>query len=360
MKKLIVSMSKIILRKDKLINYYCYFALTGLILTVICLFIFHGDIFSCIFFHDTLDTGMDFFHSIEYTYGRQPYLYWGTVYPPLANLFFYILFRLIPLSDSAQWADTFIDSVVARGTYQDLRVYQAPMILFMAFIILISVLITYIIQIYIKNEKKSMLCSFCMLLSYGILCGFERGNIILLAFLCTMFFVLFRNSENKYVRELSLILLAVAAGIKLYPAIYGVLLLYDKQYKRAIRTVIYGIILFVFPMFAFKEGIHGFSIFFKILFSFSSIDRISIEGFSLTNICNSFALIINENAFNKIDISMYLNAMGKVSAFCCSNSVDWCSLLKNEWKRILACFDCHVSIYHQGLYALNFLLIHLL
>ena len=36
----------------------------GFIITTICMQLSHGDIFAEIFFYDTLDTGMDFFHSI--------------------------------------------------------------------------------------------------------------------------------------------------------------------------------------------------------------------------------------------------------------------------------------------------------
>ena len=40
---------------------------------------------------------------------------------------------------------------------------------------------------------------------------------------------------------------ALAAGLKLYPAIFGLLLLFDKKYKEAIRLVVYGILAVVIP-----------------------------------------------------------------------------------------------------------------
>ena len=116
----------------------------GFIITTICMQLSHGDIFAEIFFYDTLDTGMDFFHSIEYTRGRAPYEVWNTLYPPLANCIFYFLFHMIPKSVSEQWADTFESGIGARGTSIDLRVSQTPMFLFICYII-ISVMLIWII-----------------------------------------------------------------------------------------------------------------------------------------------------------------------------------------------------------------------
>lgn len=55
-------------------------------------------------------------------------------------------------------------------------------------------------------------------------------------------------------RELALICLACAAAMKLYPALFGLLLLSDKKYKEAVRAVIYGIVLLVVPFF-FMGGV---------------------------------------------------------------------------------------------------------
>ena len=40
---------------------------------------------------------------------------------------------------------------------------------------------------------------------------------------------------------------AIAAGFKLYPAFLGVLLLRDKNYLAAVRTVLYGVVCPVLP-----------------------------------------------------------------------------------------------------------------
>ena len=67
---------------------YCVLSAVCAIVVMVTLYVTHGDFLSYFLYHDTLDAGMDFFHSIEYVRGRQPYAVFDTLYPPLANLFF--------------------------------------------------------------------------------------------------------------------------------------------------------------------------------------------------------------------------------------------------------------------------------
>ena len=65
-----------------------------------------------------------------------------------------------------------------------------------------------------------------------------------------MFALYLKDRSSAASREAALILIAMAAGIKLYPAIIGVIYLREKRFKEAIRLVIYGLIIFLVP-FAF-------------------------------------------------------------------------------------------------------------
>ena len=184
---------------------------------------------------------MDFFHSIEYVNGRAPYALFNTLYPPLANLLFYIIFYCIPMTISSNWPLDFQQSVLMRRTSNDLRVYQAPMILFLIFVIVCVLMIVFLICHFLEEHEISLrkCVAFCAIFSYGILFSIERGNIIILTLPLTMFFVFYYNSDNRFVRELAYISLAVSAGLKLYPAFFGVLLIRDKQWKATISTVFY-------------------------------------------------------------------------------------------------------------------------
>ena len=182
--------------------------------------------------YDINDTGMDFFHSIEYVNGLSPYKTFNTLYPPLANLLFFGLFHCIPTSVSNNWPVDFIESVHMRTTHLDLRVNQAPLLIYFVFIMLCVYMIIVLAQSQMEDQSLYVkrLVSFNAVFSYGILMAIERGNILLITVPLTMFFVFYRNSDNKLVKEISFIALAIAAGLKVYPAIFGLLL--KKKTKR--------------------------------------------------------------------------------------------------------------------------------
>jgi len=336
---------------------FCGLMITGILTTILALLLTRGEIFNQIFFRDTLDTGMDFFHSIEYTRGRSPYALYNTLYPPLANLVFYILFRMVPSWQYIEWADSFSGGIAYRGTAADLRVMQPTLLIFLIFIMFISATFVLLVRQILSNKNKlADVAALCMLFSYGMLYAVERGNIIIISLLGTMIFVFFRNSENAVVREVSLIALAFAAGLKLYPAVFGILLLYDRQYKRVIRTVAYGIAFFVFPVFIFKEGIEGLHYFFAELFSFTSgAEGLSVNGFAFPNIIAAFASVLHLNPDAPIWGSV--SKIGIVLIFF----VLLCGFFsKKDWHKSLICCLAFILFADQGVYTLSFLLIPLL
>lgn len=258
----------------------CFFSL------LICFFVSHGNLIEHYFFRDIRDTGMDFFHSIEYTRGQKPYEIFNTLYPPLANLFFYLLYLFVPTSYSDTWTYDFNESVSFRGTDLDLRTYQSTMLLFILFILLTSIFLFCLIQRLLNKRVSTWLSSWaslCMLLGYGCLTAFERGNIVVFVTALCLFFVSFYRSHNKIVREVALIALAVAAGLKLYPALLGILLLREKNKFPAIRAIIYGIATLVFPTFVF-EGIEAIPAWLSIVTSWGKDSTVNWIGTGFSQI----------------------------------------------------------------------------
>lgn len=228
---------------------------------------------------------MDFLHSIEYVRGRMPYGLFDTLYPPLANVLFYLLYLLIPKEVSEKWADTFSSSIAMRGTVNDLRSYQATMLLFLLFVIFSSYALYVMVDKLIGNDavyRKTVI--FCALFSYGVLYGFERGNIILLCWALMAFFLHFRNSESALLREISYLALAVAAGFKLYPAFLGILLIKERKVFPSIRTVMYGIGAVILPLYFFNEGLSGLWMWLKVVFEFGSDTKYPWVGNGFSNI----------------------------------------------------------------------------
>lgn len=331
--------------KSKTINTSLVFG----ILTVFCLVVLFVDmliskgIITNSFFHrDVRDTGMDFFNSIAIVKDKTPYSYSNSIYPPLASLFFYIIYCLVPVEYSNQWRKTTEGIVQTRGTDLDPRSWQTTMMSFIIFIIVATLLIFLLSKKMLKDTEHSTLVSWCVVFSYGCLKAFERGNIILLslAFLL-MFFALYK-SENKICQEVGLICLAISAGIKLYPAIFGLVLIFEKKYKKAVRTFIYGIIFLFVPFFAF-EGASVIGHYFESVLAFGGFSSTITEGIVL----GGGGL---EDFFKTI---VYLcSVLGKGDFNSWYNQISWLAMLlklivclmgiyvgwfaKEEWERILS------------------------
>lgn len=293
----------------------------------------HGAVIEQYFFYNIRDTGMDFLHSIEYVRGRHPYEQFHTLYPPLANLMFMVLFRMVPEWICHRWPDNFVDSIGIRGTDLDLRTYQATMLLFILFIIVCAVLINQLVQ-YAMRERAGWernLIAWSVLLSYGMLYAFERGNIIILAWLLTMFFLLFYDSDKFVLRELAALALAVAAGIKLYPALFGVLLFRRKSMFLALRTISYGLMSVILPCFIFKEGLSAIRMWIEITLEFGASEPSPI-GNSFQNILFSVQDLMREFWGVEMGTGWFGIASIVVVAFCILVSFSF----KEDWRKVLA------------------------
>ena len=313
------------------VKLYCILSAVCAAIVLAALYITHGDFWEQFLYHDTLDSGMDFFHSIEYVRGRQPYAVFSTLYPPLANLFFYALFLLVPTSVSDKWTYDFAESVAMRGTANDLRTTQSCFLLYIFFVVLAVLLLVALFREMLQNTQWAKGCAFFAAFSFGVLNAVDRGNIVLLAAGLSMFFVMYRRSERAWVRELALIALAVAAGLKIYPAFLGILLLRDRDFKAAIRTVFYGIASLILPVFAFEEGIYGLKIWFKILFSFGSKSQTPWTGNGINSIFFHGAHLIDLIGGTKLAAISFFTA-----AFAVAALLMICALLcDKEWQALL-------------------------
>ena len=91
----------------------------------------------------------------------------------------------------------------------------------------------------------------------------------MLSLIALMIYAFTYYSESRVKREIGLIALAFAFSIKLYPVVFGWLLISDKRYKDAIRCALYGLAMLVIPSFFFG----GLSCFYQVflnIFDFST------------------------------------------------------------------------------------------
>ena len=257
--------------KNLLKIYFGVFSVSAVIFFIM-LILTDGQSFINTLFRNTVGTDffMDFFNSIRDASTKDVYKE-GIIYPPLANMFFYVLSLMI---DPDLAATKFSRRTMLQRDYVCLFIY-------FVFVILCFLLFSSIIKRYFAKhglDKFSSAFTVLLVFSYPMIYCVQRGNIALLSLVFSMFFIFNRKSENKFIRELSFILLAIAAGIKLYPAAFGLLLLADNKYKDAIRLAVYGIICIILPFF-FYDGFESISDLFNNLNEFSdyTLDKLSPE-----------------------------------------------------------------------------------
>lgn len=209
-------------------------------------YISNGETFQNLFFAPGYtDTFQDFYNALQA--GRQPYTA-GQLYPPFIFVIMDFLKRMIPEAISEQSAIVIRDSQSGRMVY---FLWLAVQMYLFAFLFR---------KLYDSTKPLSErtllpreIFLFGILFSEPFLFLYERGNLVILALNSLMIFILWYESENKCLRWIAFIGLAISAAIKIYPAIFGLLLLREKKWKQAIQATVLGLIFFFVP-FLFMEG----------------------------------------------------------------------------------------------------------
>lgn len=283
-----------------------YIILTFLSLFVASLMILfsQGRLFRLFFFSDQNDSLMDFFNSLIEVHTGKPYKDFGVLYPPLANCFFYFLQLFVPESVKGAWPTTHKDTVYLVGTTGDIRMTQSCMVIFLVVFVLSIFAFVILIQKAWKENSNTFIL--CLIFSYAMLQSVEHGNVVIISFLFAMFFCVYYKSDNSVLCELSLICLGISFGFKLYPCVFGILLLKEKRYKDCIKAIVYAFLLTIVPM-LLLDGVGGFSLWLNNVISFGTDKASTLE--TALRICSiiiciivTLADIIKSNIGNKISL----------------------------------------------------------
>lgn len=195
------------------------------------------------------DMYMDFFNSIRDGGSDNVYSERNNIYPPLCVLIFRIFSKLID--------PNLVSTHFKQRT--SLQSDQLCMMIYILFALICVMSMVRLIESYAniksvgKMKLQAAIISYAMIISYPVMFCLERGNILILSVVFAMFFFFFKDSENKVIRELSYISLALSAAIKIYPAIFGLTLIVEKKYKEAVRLIVYGIIIVAGPIVFFLD-----------------------------------------------------------------------------------------------------------
>lgn len=204
-----------------------------------------GKSFDYLFWHgDSIGFYPDLFESVIHARTRDPYKI-DAIYPAFAYCIIYFFNWFVP----GKYVNNFDD----LGKFCS---HTEALVIAHVFYALVTVTIAYLI-IKTFGDKKYIgkyLVVLIFLTSAPFLFLIERGNTVIITIVFLFVYLLYYDSENKKLKELALICLACAAAMKLYPAVFGLLLISDKKWKDSIKAVIYGLLLFVVP-FVFMGGI---------------------------------------------------------------------------------------------------------
>lgn len=243
--------SKKVSTQKKMFLFFVIFFAANIFINIVLTVASGGDSWKQMLFHsgNSTDLYMDFFNSIRDGGSEDVYSGRNNIYPPFCILIFRFFSKLInPNLVSTRFEQRF-----------QLQVDQLCMMIYIIFAIICILSLARLIESYgyksteRKEKLQANILSFIMIVSYPVMFCLERGNILILSVVFAMFFIFFKDSENKLIRELSYISLAMSAGIKIYPAVFGLSLIIEKKYKDALRLILYGFLIVVFPFIFFID-----------------------------------------------------------------------------------------------------------
>ncbi len=356
-----------------LVKFFIIFFIVSLFICIILAAMTGGDSWKLQLFHSNgyTDMFMDFFNSIRDGGSSNVYTERNNIYPPLCVLVFRIISKLIN--------PELVSSPFNLRT--SLQYDEMCIMIYFLFAIICIISLVRLIESYVnlkqngKFKLQASILSFMMIVSFPVMFCIERGNILILSVILSMFFCFFKDSHNPLVRELSYIALAVAAGIKLYPAIFGLTLIIEKKYKEAARTILYGLIIVIGPIAFFIEEFNTSG---STAASISSLLQINSASMADSGTSSAIMKIINNLIsfatkkksslnFSSVSIQNFIFMLrldnGSTIAKIVCGITEIIALIsafitKTEWKKIFLISYLMLNIPSaSSSYALSFLLI---
>lgn len=265
-------------------------------------------------------------------------------YPPLTYVILYIFSKIVD-------ADSFI---VPQAGYVNMATDFKYLTIYMIFMAIIMIMLYTLIQVTKKGKMSvKIMTGFALCFSAPMLYSIERGNtIIFTVFLC-MFFLFYYDSENKILKELALIALAIAAAFKITPALLGILLLYNKSFKEAIRTAIYGIIMVFGPFLLLKGGFSNIPVMFENI-QLNLKQYSSLEGCTFTASVYKYGNLLNSNFTMSESFINKMMTITKILSFMLLIAVPF---FKTHWEKVAAVVVVLVILpSHSGRYCILYML----
>jgi hypothetical protein len=271
----------------------------------------------------------DVYHNMMYTGLEEK------AYPPLTYVMMYFFSRLVDMPKYYE-----------QNYFLNMYTEPLLLIMYMIYATVIAVMFYEIVRT-CKNGSNAVKIwtAAAVMVSMPVIYSYERANTIILTTFCVMFYIFYYDSENRIMREIALICLAVATAFKMTPAVLGILLLYNRQWKEAVRAVIYGVIVVVLP-FLFFEG--GFS---NIAQMFANMQA-NVGNYTSADGATLYAAVLSFGAQASDSLE---TAMKYVTYAVCLFLLIVALFYRKRWMRIAAvCLVLIILPSHSGYYCIMY------
>ncbi len=326
--------------RRKLLNAQVFrFIFLGIL--AILIFVFFVQLFTTkgasvgpLFFQDTNDTFMDFFNVQKSISNMAPVS--EGIYPPLS----YIM--LLPFHYFVDYGS--VDALTARSLQAGI------MSLIVFFVVWIFFSAVFLSKIMPKHPRQNMIFVFLLLLSAPMIFLLERGNINLVTLGFIAVYFVYYKDKSPALREIAIIALAIATAIKLYPALFGLLLFKKDTFRSFFRLAVYCILLIVFPVFLFKGGLDSIKSIAGNILNFSNTIENWPDSVALRSFLGYRAMF--RAAGIKLGMDWLQQAAHYISYVMLAGSIAGAFFVDRTWKKaaLLACpiimFPAMSSIYN--------------
>ena len=283
-----------------------------IIITAIAGIITKGKAIKRMLFTDSNDSYMDFYNSMMYR--KEPYDK-KVIYPPLANIFYYLISEFIPRDIYKEGSFKVRSSQMGRFVG---GLYIAFSYLFFAYAVIKSKKG--------KIEEQILLVSL-LALTPPFMYQLERGNLIFLTCSFIMLFLCGYNSPNTLKKHLSFICLSIATTFKIYPAILTFLILKEKRWKDAIICILYEFSFFVLPIISLG-GFSKFTLLIRNILNVSKELGPTVSFRIQVSISNLFNIILKYTKLNICKYSLHATIIILLSGIILLLFADY----KEKWK----------------------------
>ena len=228
-----------------------------------------------LFFDKFRDFLADFFNHIRYVCDRNPYFALDStradrISTPLHYLLFFP-FNLV-IGPVLKLHDMYINETALVVAVLNLAVYE---------IFLFFMLGKF------SGEKNKILL-YLLILSGVNMSAIERGTLVIFTAGCIVGFLHYYQSSERKAQIFALILLSLAAALKVYPALFGLMLLKKKDFKGILFCIVLTSALGILPMFCFKGGLANLQQLFSNLETYRVFYKTSPGAQALSNIIGLF------------------------------------------------------------------------